>query len=389
VTATSVVPDQSLAGRAARIGAEVVGPASTEVDKDSRFPVEAIEALRRDEQLSALVPQQLGGGGQSLAEVAEATASLARYCASTAMIYAMHHLQVACLVRHGHSDYFECYLRDLCSRQLLLASATTELGTGGDIRSSICAIDRTGGRYRLEKQAPVISYGQYADAIIATARRGPDSPPNEQSMVLCTPPGLLLEPLNGWDAFGFRGTCSSGFRLVAEGDEAAVLSDPFDVISTQTNLPTAHILWAHVWLGLAAEAVSRARSFVQKEARSKPGFTPPGAARLAELDAHYRQMSAMVRAAARHYDEICDNPGALSSVTYAITMNGLKVSASTMVVDIVSRAILICGMAGYREDSPFTMGRLLRDAYGAALMVNNDRILGNNAQLLLVEKGQL
>jgi acyl-CoA dehydrogenase len=32
------------------------------------------------------------------------------------------------------------------------------------------------------------------------------------------------------------------------------------------------------------------------------------------------------------------------------------------------------------------MGRLLRDSFGAALMVNNDRILANNAQLLLVHK---
>jgi acyl-CoA dehydrogenase len=32
------------------------------------------------------------------------------------------------------------------------------------------------------------------------------------------------------------------------------------------------------------------------------------------------------------------------------------------------------------------MGRLLRDAHGAALMVNNDRILGDNAQLLLIYK---
>jgi acyl-CoA dehydrogenase len=32
------------------------------------------------------------------------------------------------------------------------------------------------------------------------------------------------------------------------------------------------------------------------------------------------------------------------------------------------------------------MGRLLRDAHGAALMVNNDRIIGNNAQMLLVSK---
>ena len=39
--------------------------------------------------------------------------------------------------------------------------------------------------------------------------------------------------------------------------------------------------------------------------------------------------------------------------------------------------MLICGMSGYRIDSKFSLGRLLRDAYGAALMINNDRILAN------------
>ena len=67
-------------------------------------------------------------------------------------------------------------------------------------------------------------------------------------------------------------------------------------------------------------------------------------------------------------------------------MNGLKVAASTLVVDIVGRAMLICGIAGYREDSVYGLGRLLRDAYGAAIMVNNDRIIASTAQLLLVAK---
>ena len=71
---------------------------------------------------------------------------------------------------------------------------------------------------------------------------------------------------------------------------------------------------------------------------------------------------------------------------FAIQMNALKISASTLVVEIVGRAMTICGMAGYREDSPFSLGRLLRDAHGAAVMVNNDRIIGNNAQMLLVHK---
>jgi acyl-CoA dehydrogenase len=43
-------------------------------------------------------------------------------------------------------------------------------------------------------------------------------------------------------------------------------------------------------------------------------------------------------------------------------------------------------MAGYKEDSPYSLGRNLRDAQGAAIMINNDRINSNTAQMLLVHK---
>jgi acyl-CoA dehydrogenase len=45
--------------------------------------------------------------------------------------------------------------------------------------------------------------------------------------------------------------------------------------------------------------------------------------------------------------------------------------------------LLICGLAGYRNDTPFSLGRHLRDAHSAALMVNNDRILANTGSLLM------
>jgi len=51
-----------------------------------------------------------------------------------------------------------------------------------------------------------------------------------------------------------------------------------------------------------------------------------------------------------------------------------------------SISMLICGIQGYREDSEYSLGRILRDAHGAAVMVNNDRIAGNTAQLALVQR---
>src|ERR1700677_4887038 len=132
----------SLVARAQGVAHEIVGPAADEVDRDARFPKESIEALQSEGLLSALVPTDFAGGGARLGEVADVVAVLGRHCASTAMVYAMHQIQVACLVRHARGAFLTEYLRDeVAVKQSLLASATTEVGIGGDVRSSSCAVE--------------------------------------------------------------------------------------------------------------------------------------------------------------------------------------------------------------------------------------------------------
>jgi acyl-CoA dehydrogenase len=387
MTQTQVPPTVDLARHATVIASELATPAADAVDRDARFPVETVEALRSSRLLSCLVPEDLGGASATLSEVGAATAALARKCASSAMVFAMHNLQVAMLARHCTTARVRSFLADVASQQHLLASATTEIGTGGDTRSSVCAVTVANGRYRLEKQAPVISYGESADAILTTARRTPDSPPSDQVLVICRRHDVQLTPLSGWDTLGLRGTCSSGFTISAEGDAQDVVTVPFGDVAAQTMLPVSHILWSFVWLGIATEALDRARRSVQAEAKKKPGVTPPGALRLAEVTARYDHLYSLVHGAARSFDESADDRDALSTIGFTIAMNSLKVSASTLVVEIVNGALGVCGIAGYRLDSPYSMGRLFRDALGASLMVSNDRILANNAQLLLMDRG--
>ena len=373
---------------AARIGAEVAAAAADDVDAQARFPHEAIEAIKEAGILGAMIPADLGGAGAKIPEMARAVEEMGRHCSSTGLILAMHLSQVACLVRHGSTAAMTGLMREVTSRQMLLASATTEVGIGGDVRSSSCAVELDGSRFRLRKQAPVISYGADADAVFVTARRHPDSPPNDQVLVVCTGPGLKLSPVGGWDTLGFRGTCSLGFVLEAEGSSEMILPEPYEAISSRTMLPAAHVFWSSCWLGMATEAVDRARKYVQGEARKKPGTLPPSAKRLAELYAALQQMRDLVRGAARRFDEADIDGDEIAGIGFAIAMNSLKVSASSLLIDIVGKAMAICGMAGYRLDSPSSLGRLLRDAHGSALMVNNDRIIANNAQLLMVHRGE-
>jgi len=377
-----------VAARMTAIADEVAGPAAADVDDKGRFPIETIDALKAEGLLAALVPVEFGGGGASLEEVSQGLVALGRRCASSAMILAMHHIQVACLVRHGHTGALRSYLQELAEHQNLLASATTEVGTGGDVRSSVCAVEVTDGRFRLEKQAPVISYADDSDAVLVTARRTADSPESDQVIVLCRPPGLELEQVGEWNALGFRGTCSTGFVLRATGDADEVLPESYADISTHTMLPMAHLMWSSVWLGIASDAVDLARRFVQREARRKPGTMPPAALRLADVTVVHQQFVDMVQSSLARYAAAGTDADRLSSIGFGVGMNALKVSSSTLVVDIVRECMLICGLASYRLDTPFSLGRHLRDAMGASLMVNNDRIMANNAQMLLVLRGE-
>ncbi len=377
--------------RARAIGAEVAAVHAGSVDRDARFPAEAFAALRAQGLLGALVPADCGGAGASLFEVAAACHALARHCASTGMIYAMHQIQVACLVNHAHgSPWHRALLARIAEEQLLLASATTEAETGGDIRNSVCAlrvVDGPGGdRFTLAKNASVISYGDQADVILVTARRTPDSPSSDQVLVAVTKDGCRLEKTTGWDTLGMRGTCSDGYRLEAAGERAQVLPLPFADLSAQTMLPVTHIVWSSVWLGIAADAVSRARAFVRAEARRKPGSTPQSALRLAEATTLLQQMKAGVLMAIRQYELACGSPELLTALSFATAMGTLKVATSEMVLAVVDRAIRTCGLAGYRNDTPYSLGRHLRDAQSAALMIGNDRIIAHTANQLLVQR---
>jgi len=386
---TRFAPPNDLASTAQRIGATVAAPLADAVDRDARFPHEAIAALREASLLSAFVPQEYGGAGCSIVDLSAICATLGQHCSATAMVFAMHQIQVACIVRHAkQSAFFRDYLHEMVAHQPLIASATSEVGIGGDVRSSSCAIVHTddGHGFTIVKQAPVISYGAHADDILVTARRTPSAAANDQVLALVRKDGFTLAPLNGWDTLGFRGTCSLGYTLTAGGTNEQILPAAYAEISAQTMLPVSHIVWTSLWLGIATAAVTRARTYIRSEARKNPSKAPAASVRLAEAVSTLQAMRASVNDAAHQYERVMHDPETMAGMGFAIQMNNLKLIASKQVIDTVSQAMLICGMAGYKQDSPYSLGRHLRDAYGAALMINNDRIYGANASMLLVHK---
>ena len=373
-----------------KIAVEVAATHAAEVDSKARFPVETLNALREAGVLSAGVPQKFGGAGCSLFEMAQLCATLAQACASSAMVLAMHYSQLACIARHGlESDFFRSYLQDMVRHQYLLASMTSEVGTFGETRSSICAVERDGERFILIKEATTGSYCSYADAILVTTRRNKEASASDQVLVLVKREDCTLTQTSGWDTLGMRGTCSPGFHLESSGPECQIIPGAYAESSAHSMLPFSHILWASLWWGIAADAVSKAASFVRTQARQQPGTVPPTASRLAEVTMQLQVMRHNWQSVAQAFDAIDPTPAAqeqLSSIGWALQLNNLKISCSEAAPQIIHRALQIVGILGYKNQGPFSLGRNYRDSLSASLMISNDRIAAKNASMLLVFK---
>jgi acyl-CoA dehydrogenase len=374
----------SLASRAEKVAA-VAAEHAAAVDAQSLFPVDAIAAARAERLLGAAVPRELGGEGAGISDIVDVCYVLGRACASTAMIYAMHQTAAACLTRHGRgSVWHQLFLRRLCGEQLLLASSTTEGQRGGDVRNSKAAIERRDGRVALEREATVISYGEVADGIVTTARRSAEAVSTDQVLVVFLKEDYTLEPRRGWDALGMRGTCSAGFRLIASGASEQILPASYDEIHARTMMPVAHLLWSGAWAGIAAAAVDRARAFVRKAVQRADGALPPGAAHLTRANASLQRLRSLVAGASQRFELAADDAVALESVDFQAGMNLCKVNASELAVATVMSAMQACGLAGYRNDGDFSLGRHLRDILSSPVMISNDRILANLAAASLL-----
>jgi acyl-CoA dehydrogenase len=370
----------------AEIASKVAAQHADAVDGDGRFPSEAFNVLKEQRLLGMVVPTELGGESASVTDVANVCYLLGRACTSTGMIFAMHQIMIVILARHArNSPWHADLLRRIAAEQWLVASSTTEGRGGGNLRSSSCAVEQIDSGIALTKSATVVSFGAEADAIMVTARRAADAQPSDQVLVALVKGDYELEKIVDWNALGMRGTRSDGFVLTARGGADQVLPLQYQTIHTQTMMPVAHLTWSSAWSGAAAGALQRARRFVRGAARQADGQLPPGAAHLTRGLMSLRGLRDLILAALQRYEAAAMTADGLDTLDFQTSMNLLKVSASEQAIATVMSAMQVCGIAGYRNDGEFSVGRHLRDLLSSAIMINNDRIIFNaiNAAMLM------
>src|SRR2546422_2810056 len=149
-------------------------PLAAEVDRDHRFPEDAVTAAAEAGLLGVLIPRECGGAGLDALAFTLCIDELAQACASTSVIIDVHtSVGSEPILLFGNDEQKRRWLPRLASGELLGAFALTEPASGSDAASLKTSARRNGDGYILNGTKVFITNIGRAGLYIVFARTGP------------------------------------------------------------------------------------------------------------------------------------------------------------------------------------------------------------------------
>lgn len=390
---TRITPQPCPVDLAREIANDVLAPRAAHHDATGEFPADAMQALGGAGLLGLLVPREYGGMEATIETFTGVVGALAQACASTAMIYVMHHCQYAMVVDHGTEQQKEAFLRPIAAGRELVASGTTEPETGGNAGFCVSAKQSDGQRIQLTAVKPVVTSANHADWIYCTTRASSEAAGDELSIVIMPGPARseCVEPFGVWDCVGMRATSSSGLRFaqcevpswhqIGPDDSAHVRATSMTVVSRAG--------FAAVWQGIATAAFDEAlahvrgkhHDFIRRDAGAASARTERRSVaasettrrQLAEMRVRLLCSRELLKSAARTIDvcrwELLAN-GTVDELQDQLW--AARVACGESAVDVTRQALRLCGVTGLRGGGPLALERHMRDALTSQVMAPSE-----------------
>ena len=143
------------------------------LDAEQRYPEEFVAALTSAGWMAALIPQEYGGAGLSLAEASVILEEINRTGGNSGACHGQLY-NMGTLLRHGSEEQKRAYLPRIARGELRLQSmAVTEPTTGTDTTKTATFAVRRGDRYFVNGQKVWLSRAQHSDLLVLLARTTP------------------------------------------------------------------------------------------------------------------------------------------------------------------------------------------------------------------------
>lgn len=152
-----------------------VKPIAAELDEKEEFTQNAREKLAEMGMLGTYIPEEYGGAGLSYLTYIVCCEELAKYCASTSIMFSVHGSLCSWpILEFGTEEQKQKYLVPLAQGEKLGAMGLTEPGAGTDANGVRTTAVLKGDKYILNGTKIFITNGYYADTYVVFARTNPD-----------------------------------------------------------------------------------------------------------------------------------------------------------------------------------------------------------------------
>ncbi len=175
-----------------------VKPRAAEVDREHRFPQEAIVQMGPLGLLGLNVPEEWGGAGSDYLAAAILYEELGRGCGSTALTVEAH-LSLGCapFVYYGSDALKQKFLTRLAAGEILGALALTEPGAGSDLKGGVrTRAEKAGNEWVINGAKMWTTNASVAGVITFLVRTDPAGGSHSLSMIAVPTdtPGLIIHP---------------------------------------------------------------------------------------------------------------------------------------------------------------------------------------------------
>jgi alkylation response protein AidB-like acyl-CoA dehydrogenase len=330
---------------------------AAEVDRQHRFPSEAVEGAARLNLMGMLVPVEYGGAGLDHLAFTICVEELARACASTAVIVDVHNsVATEPIVLFGSEEQKRTWLPRLASAEVLGAFALSEPASGSDAAALETVARRDGREWVLSGRKVFITNAGRAGMYLVFARTGPpDSRAAGVSAFIVPGDSAGLEVGQVFEKMGLHGSATG--ELVLEEvrvPEAGLLdAEGRGFRIAMRALDSGRIGISGQAIGVAGAALAEAVEHARRRQESGPpasafqgvGFT------LADMATRLlagRQMAYLAAA-------LCS-----AGEPFTREASMAKLFCTDAAMDIAGEALQLAGDEGYGGDAPFE--RHFRDA---------------------------
>lgn len=383
--------DEEIERIAQEVAGEYLEPNAEAYDRSGELPLDNLRALGESGLMGLVVPPEFGGLGGTVSQYAEVTEILAKACPSTTMTWVMHTNMYNTLVEFGNEPQKAAFLPGIARGEILVASATTEPGTGGNFFYCNSAAQKVDGGWSLTSTKPVVTAARHANLCFTITRANPEAPGDQLSffMVPCDLEGVTQ--IGEWNTVGMRATQSTGLQftdvpltdLHLLGEEGG-----FGPIALTSMLPLGMTGFAATWLGTAQAALDFATGHIkQRIHRFSVSGDEQGHSvasyesvqrQTAEANILLHQTRAFIRQVAQAVDAA--KPGPFQPVPFEQAFQiadlalSMRVAAGENALTVTTTALRIAGAQGYRRDY-LKIERCHRDALSSQVMAPTPDIM--------------